>query len=108
MIAYGFEKTKAGVAGRVEIPTRVEVHSDEHGKIPRAHAAIRIQQRAVIRAFLLAHGRFVEETANAFLVPDLINNFGFVGSHVVPMFCACSGGAPIIPAEILPCMRPPI
>ena len=85
------QKRLTVVVRRVEIASGGYKHADEPAEIVRTHAAVGIQQHAVISVCLLTHRGLVEKSADSLVVPVFINNFFFIGTHFLrPAKLSCN------------------
>ena len=86
MVRDGVEQRLLVIAFCIKVPVQRREPVDEAFEIVRAHASIGVEQRAKVAASFFAHGRFLEETLDALVIPDLVDDFLFVRSHVSAVF----------------------
>ena len=86
VVGDGLQQRLARIAEGVEVSTLCAKHRNEGLKIAWTHAAIRVQQDAVVRVGVISHWRFAKKRTNPFFIPNFINYFGFVRSHILARF----------------------
>ena len=94
MIRYGRQHGLPGVAARIEIPAQGQEPRYKPLEITGPHAAISVQERAEITAFLVAQWRFVQEAFDPVIIPDLVDHLFLVWSHVACPFYRLSAVEP--------------
>ena len=70
-----------GIAYRIDVFTQSHEFDHEAVEVARSHAAIGVEQGAVVGVAFVPHGRLVKKALDTLVVPDLIDDFFFIWTH---------------------------
>lgn len=81
MIFDHLQQCTTGMVGGIQVaPGSLEIIKKAH-EIRWPHAAVRIQQNAEVRIRIDSHWGFIQEASDTLVVPDFVDDLGFVYTH---------------------------